>query len=349
MLIQLNFTQYGNNDAGTAKIRTFHDRVLERVKAEPGVIEAAFALTFPLNEQLPLTGGFEIEGRARAQDQPKPTFDFRVVSPGYFQTIGIPLIRGRFLSDRDGPDAPGVVVINEAMARHCWENDDPLGHRLSGDDGKTWATVVGVIGDVRQYGLDKPAKDELYVTQSQNPTKRATLLVRARQNPLTLVRNISSDVHAIDPEQPIAQIRTLEQLRQQSLASPRLTSFLLGLFAFLALVITAAGIAGVMGLYVTQRIKEIGIRMALGATRGSVLRLVLNQGLVRVAIGLVLGVIGAVATTHFMSSLLFGVEPNDPPTLVSVTLLLLAVAAAACYGPALRATSVDPLNALRSE
>jgi putative ABC transport system permease protein len=349
MLIQLNFTQYGNNDAGTAKIRTFHDRVLERVKAEPGVIGAAFALTFPLNEQLPLTGGFEIEGRPRTPDQPKPTFDFRVVSPGYFQTIGIPLIRGRYLSDGDVANTASVVVINEAMARHYWANDNPLGHRLSGDDGKTWVTIVGVIGDVKQYGLDKPATDELYVTQSQNPTKRATLLVRARQNPLTLVRNISSDIHAIDPEQPIAQIRMLEQIRQQSLASPRLTSFLLSLFALLALVITAAGIAGVMGLYVTQRIKEIGIRMALGATQNSVLSLILKQGLLRVGIGLAIGVAGAVATTQFMSSLLFGVEPNDPVTLVTVTLLLLAVAATACYGPARRATNVDPLKALRSE
>jgi putative ABC transport system permease protein len=349
MLIQLNFTQYTNDTAGTAKIRTFHDRVLERVKAEPGVVAAAFALTFPLNEQIPLLGGFEIEGRPKAPGQPESEFDFRAVSPGYFQTIGIPLVRGRYLSDRDGADAPEVVVINAAMATHYWANEDPIGNRISGDGGKTWATVVGIIGDVKQYGLDKPVTDELYVTQSQNPTKRATLLVRARQSPLTLVRSISSDVHGVDPEQPIAQVRTLEELRQESLAPPRLTSTLLGCFALLALIITAAGIAGVMGLSVSQRTKEIGIRMALGATAGSVLRMVLRQGMTLILLGLALGLGLVISGTQLMQGLLFGIEPTDPLTLASVTILLLVVAALACYGPARRATSVDPLTALRSE
>jgi putative ABC transport system permease protein len=349
LLIQLNFTKYPNNDAGIAKVRTFHDQVLERVKAEPGIASAAFALTFPLNEEIPLTGGFEIEGRPKTPGQPEPKFDFRAVSPGYFQTIGIPLLRGRYLSEADGPGAAEVVVINAAMAQHYWDNKDPIGNRVSSDGGKTWATIVGIIGDVRQYGLDKPPTDELYVTQEQNPTKRATLLVRGGQNPMTLVRNISSDVHAVDPEQTIAQIRTLADLRRQSLAPPRLTSTLLGCFALLALVITAAGIGGVMGLAVSQRTKEIGIRMALGASPNAVLWMVLRQGMSLVVIGLGLGIALAVSSTRLMQGLLFGIEPTDPWTLAGVSLLLLMVAAMACYGPARRATSVDPLQALRSE
>jgi predicted permease len=241
------------------------------------------------------------------------------------------------------------VVINESMAHHYWKDENPIGHRISNDEGKHWATIVGVVGDVRQYGMDKPPGDVLYVSQDQDPFNSGMLLVRTRQNPNTIVKQIVDDVHAIDPEQPVAKIRTLDQLRQLSLAPPRLTSTLLGLFAALALVITAAGIAGVMGLAVNQRIKEIGIRMALGASGGSVLRLFLGKGLLLVIIGLAIGLAGALAGTQLLSGLLFGIEPNDPATLAGVALLLLGVAALACYAPARRATRVDPLAALRAE
>jgi putative ABC transport system permease protein len=347
MLIQLNSMRYGNGAA--PKMMAFHNQLLERAKAEPGVISAALARTFPLNESAPFISGFEIEGRQNTPGQPKPTFDLRAVSPEYFETLGIPLERGRFLSERDGPDTPEVIVINETMARHYWGQENPVGHRVSNDGGKTWATIVGVIGDVRQYGFDKAPTDELYASENQNPTNVASLLVRTRQNPAGLIRKLVSDVYAIDPEQPVARIRTLEQLRQQSLASPRLTSFLLGLFALLALVITAAGIGGVMGLSVSQRTKEIGIRMALGASPNSVLWMVLRQGMTLIIVGLALGIALALSGTRLMQGLLFGIEPGDPWTLCGVTLLLLVVAAAACYGPARRATSVDPMLALRSE
>lgn len=347
MLIQLNFTRYGNGAA--PKVIAFHNHLLERVKANPGVISAAVARTYPLNESAPFTSGFEIEGRQNIAGQPQPTFDFRAVTPEYFETLGVPLERGRFLSERDGPEAAKVVVINEAMARHYWGTESPVDHRLSVDDGKTWRTIVGVIGDVRQYGLDKPPADELYVSEDQSPTNMATLLVRTRQNPAGLIRTLVSDVYATDPEQPVARIRTLEELRQRSLASPRLTSFLLGLFALLALVVTAAGIGGVMGLSVSQRTREIGIRMALGASPNSVLWMVLRQGMTLIVIGLGLGIALALSGTRLMQGLLFGIEPSDPWTIAGVTLLLLLVAAAACYGPARRATSVDPLAALRAD
>jgi putative ABC transport system permease protein len=346
MLIQLNTMRYGMGAA--PQVRAFHNHLLERVKADPRVISAAIARTYPLNESEPFTAGFQIEGRQNVPGQPKPTFDFRAVSPGYFELLGVPLERGRLLSERDGPDSK-AVVINQTMARHYWGQDDPLGHRISVDDGKDWGTIVGVVGDVRQYGLDKPPADELYLSEDQNPTNMATLLVRTRQNPSPLIRTLVSDVYAIDPEQPVARIRTLEELRQRSLASPRLTSFLLGLFALLALVITAAGIGGVMGLSVSQRTKEIGIRMALGASPNSVLWMVLKQGMTLIVVGLGLGIALALSGTRLMQGLLFGIEPTDPWTICGVSLLLLAVAAAACYGPARRATSVDPIMALRSE
>jgi putative ABC transport system permease protein len=347
MLIQLNFTRYGGGQIG--KVRSFHDRLLERVKENPGVISAALALTFPLNDRAPRAIGFQIEGKPNTTGQPQPTFDLQSVTPEYFETVGIPLVRGRFFSYGDGPDKPDAAIVNLAMARHYWGNDDPIGRRLTTDGGKSWETIVGIVGDEKQVALDKPSADELYVTQAQNPTGETSLLVRTQQNPMTLTKKLADDVHAIDPEQPVARIRTLEQLRQKSLASPRLTSYLLGLFALLALVITAAGIAGVMGLFVNQRIKEIGIRMALGASGGSVMWLILKKGLLRVGIGLVIGLLGALAGTRLLATLLFGVEPYDPITLASVTVLLLAVAALACYGPSRRATTVDPLTALRSE
>jgi putative ABC transport system permease protein len=347
MLIQLNSMRYGSGSG--PKLRAFHNQLLERVKTEPGVISAALALTFPLNARVPLIFGFEIEGRQNVPGQAQRTFDFRSVTPDYFDTLGIPLDRGRFLSEQDGADSPTVVLINQTMARHYWGQENPVGHRVSNDGGKTWATIVGVVGDVKQYGFDKPPTDELYASESQAPTNVTSLLVRTRQNPAALVRKLVSDVYALDAEQPVARIQTLQQLREKSLASPRLTSFLLGLFALLALVITAAGIGGVMGLSVSQRTKEIGIRMALGASPNTVLWMVLRQGMALIVVGLGLGIALAASGTRLMQGLLFGIEPSDPWTLSGVTLLLLIVAAMACYGPARRATSVDPLTALRAD
>jgi len=234
------------------------------------------------------------------------------------------------------------------MARHYWGSESPIGHRVS-TDGKEWLTIVGVTGDVKQYGLDKAPTDELYVTQTLRPTRQGSLLVRTREDSSKIIRDLVSAVYAIDPNQPVADIRTLEQLRVKSLAPPRLTTTLLSCFALVALIITAAGIAGVMGLSVGQRTKEIGIRMALGASAGSVLRMVLRQGMSFVLLGLALGIAIVISGTQLMQGLLFGIQPLDPATLASVTILLLFVAAAACYGPARRATSVDPLTALRAD
>jgi len=347
MLVQLNFTRYGGAD-GASKTDAFHHQLLDRVRRNPAVISAALGLTVPLNDALPWIVTFQIEGREHPPGEPQPRFEMRILTPGYFETLGIPLIRGRFFTDQDGPDSPQVVLINEAMRDHYWKNQDPIGQRVSTDGGKSWRTIVGVVGNVKQYGMDRPPADEYYRATDQAHIGN-NLLVRTRGNPEVLIRQLVEDVHAIDPEQPVAKIRTLEQLRYASLAPPRLTSTLLALFAGLALVITAAGIAGVMGLAVTQRIKEIGIRMALGATRRSVMRMVLGQGVGLVIVGLVLGFAASMEITKLMSGMLFGIEPNDPLTLAGVAAVLLGAAVAACYGPAHRATTIDPMQALRME
>jgi putative ABC transport system permease protein len=344
MLVDLDFARYAKNEDVTA----FHRQLMEKVNANPFVLSSAFAHTFPLNQMMPMTSNFQIEGRERVKSESEPTLDARSVTPGYFQTLGIPLERGRNFTESDGAQGPLVAIINHAMARHYWGDQDPIGHRVS-TDAKEWITIVGVIGDVKQYGLDKAPADELYVTQARNPTNTATLLVRTKENPSGIIRDLVAAVYAIDANQPVAEIRTLEQVRETSLAPPRLTSALLGCFALLALVITAAGIAGVMSLTVGQRAKEIGIRMALGATAGSVLRMVLRQGMTLVAIGLACGMVLVFSGTKLLEGLLFGIEPTDPMTLVTVTLILSAVAVFACYGPARRATSVDPIAALRAD
>jgi predicted permease len=327
-------------------------RLIERARAVPGVLSAAMASTYPLNPLGLANGGFninfQIEGRAPNPNEPTPQLDFRIVSADYFQTIRLPLLKGRLFTEADDEQTRQVAVINQTMARHYWGDEDPVGKRVSGDQGRNWVTIVGVVGDVRQYGLNREPADELYC-----PVKQvggvSNLLVRTTVAPSVMMSQLRQAVYAVDPENAIDQAQTLENVRNESIASPRLTAALLGMFAALAVFITAAGIAGVMALTVSQRTHEIGIRMALGATAGGVLRLVLRQGLTLVLAGLALGVAGAFALTRMMSTLLFAVEPTDPLTWLAVALALTAVAALACFMPARRATSIDPLTALRSD
>ena len=240
-----------------------------------------------------------------------------------------------------------MAVVNQTFARHYRGDALPIGQRVSfGDEDEPWVTIVGVVGDVRQYGLDREPGLELYRPFAQSPGWGA-VLVRTRVEPTTIASLLGRAVHELDPEQPIDRVRTLAEVRRDSVASPRLTAVLLGIFALVALVITAAGIGGVLALSVSQRTVEIGVRMAMGAERGAVMRMVLGQGLGLVLAGLALGLAGAVLLSRLVERLLFGVPATDPVTYVAVAVLLLAVAAAACLLPARRAASVDPLVALR--
>jgi predicted permease len=310
------------------------------------------ATNYPLNPsgiaRGPFNRSFIIEGQSLAEGELAPQADFRVVSPDYFQTIRMPLIKGRFFTAQDDERALAIAVINQSLARHRWGTDDPIGKRVSFNRGESWLTIVGVVGDTRNYGLHRETVDEIY-----RPIEQAGgagfLLVRSAADPAAMARQMRNVIYELDPETAVDGERTLEEARNESLASPRLTAILLALFAALALAITAAGIAGVMSLSVTQRTHELGIRIALGATQAGVLWMVLRQGMTLVLIGLVTGALGAFALTRLMSTLLFAVEPTDPITFLAVAVILAGAAIVACYVPARRVTLIDPIRALRSE
>jgi putative ABC transport system permease protein len=344
MTLDLNWSRYTTDDL----IRGFHDRLHARLAGQPGVIATASSLTFPLDGHRRMNVGFVIEGQPPAQEGAEPLGDLRSATPEYFQTLGIPLVTGRLFTPSDGPNAPSVAIVNQTLAGRYWPGETAVGHRISADSGETWISIVGVVGDVHHYGLDSEPSDEVYLPFAQFPIREGTFLVRTSADPAVMARRIGEEVLAIDPGQPLANVQTLEELRGEALASPRLTTTLLLMFALLALFITAAGLAGVVAFSVSQRTQEIGVRMALGAGRGEVLGMVLREGLQLVAIGLALGIVAAAALTRLMTGLLFHVEATDPITFAGMALVLVLIAAAACLAPARRASAVDPMVALRA-
>jgi len=346
--LDLNFTRYRERE----KQLDFHERVLARLATEPGVVSVALAGRFPLTEGGPANGKFRIEGREAPTPEAQPRADFQRVSEGYFKTIGVPILRGRGIAEADRDEAPKVAVINKTMASHVFPGEDPIGKRL-GVQGNTpeetdWLTIVGISGDVRQYGITNPPVDQIYLSLRQYPGLGTACLVRTSSEPLALTRTVRDAVHSIGPEQPVDRFRTLEEMQASAFDMPRLTAILLAAFAGLALIITATGIAGVMSFTVGQRRQEFGIRMALGALPGGVLRMVLGQGMRLVLLGLAIGVGSAFALSRLFSSLLYETTPTDPPTYAAVAAVLALVAAVSCFVPARRATTVDPMVALRN-
>jgi len=340
--VALNWSKYDTDD----KVRGFGEELLRRLEADPEVRSAALSYNVPLGQSQPYNRRFQIEGRP-VEESARPSLDFRVVSPRYFETIGQRLVSGRSFEPGDVSRATPVALVNESLARRYWGDKDPIGERVSfGDEGEPWVTIVGVVGDVRYYGLDREPGLELYRPFAQQPGWGA-VMVRTRVEPTRAVAALGRAVHEIDSEQPVDRVRPLSEVRSESIARPRITAILLGIFAGVALLITAAGIGGVLALSVSQRTVEIGVRMAMGAERGSVLRMILEQGLGLVLAGLATGLVGAVALSSLIERLLFGVPGTDPLTYAAVAGLLLSVAALACLLPARRAASVDPLVALR--
>ena len=349
MRINLNWSRYD----GPEQSRAFYKQLMEKVDAQPGVVSAALGSSYPLN-QIGITFGdfkrdIEIQGYPPADGGPTEQATIRTASSNYFQTLGIPIEHGRAFTDSDNETAPRVAIINRSLARHrLGQEQDPTGRRISFDRGVTWLTIVGVAGDAKEYGLDREPADEVYTSFAQTPGGE-NLLVRTTSNPESFANVLRQAVHEVDPETAVDRVQTLERVRSESTASPRLTAILLGLFAILALIITAAGIAGVMNLSVSQRTHEIGVRLALGATPGRVLAMVMRQGMTLVVTGLLLGSAAALALSGPLSSSLFNVESRDPLTFVAVALLLLTAAAWSCFVPARRVTAIDPMSALRSE
>jgi predicted permease len=318
-------------------------RALEnRVAQVPGVRSVGFVSLLPLQSS-DWYGRFSLTGR-----DGEGSAEFRYVTPGYFRTMGIPIRRGRAFTERDGADAPKVLLVNEALARKYFPNEDPVGLILTGR-----GTIVGVVGDVRQSSLDRPAVPEIYYPVAQNFAQirslGSTMLVSGHVPPTSLVSAVRRAIREVNPNQAAFRVRTMEGVIEESLATQRLYLWLLGLFAALGTLLAAAGIYGVIAYLVTLRMQEFGIRMALGADAGRVLRLVMGRGGVLVALGLAIGLGGAAALTRFLKTVLFEVSATDPATFTAMAVLLSAVALAACLIPARRAARVDPAVALKSE
>jgi putative ABC transport system permease protein len=337
----------------------FYEKLLERVRSLPGVKDAALTDGVPLGDW---SGGtmMEVEGQP-FKTGGHNTAGWHVVSPEFFRTLGARLLRGRWLEDADQERATPVTVINETLARLHWSNEDPLGRRIRISDGPqattAFLTVVGVVADVKNDGLTEAARQEVYVPLRQRTAaiggmgfaRQMTLVVRTSAEPLNPVNAIRQEVVALDRRVPIAGVRTMEQIMTTFTAQPRFNMILLGIFAAVALVLAAVGIYGVLSYSVTQRTHEIGLRLALGAQQGDVLKLVVAQGMTSTLIGMGVGLAAALALTRLMRSLLFEVTVTDPLTFAVIAGLLTLVALIACWIPARRATKVDPIIALRHE
>jgi predicted permease len=341
--IPLNFSKYDNKAT-----LAFFDRVMRKLEGTPGILAVGVNNGAPLAPGMPMNTTFIVEGRAMNEHEALPKADVNFVSPDCLQLLGVPLISGRYFTPHDNADAPEVAIISRSLAHHYFPNEDPVGKRISADNGKTWVKIVGVVGDVKYYGLDKEAIDTAYVAFAQSPMG-GSLLVKTAGNPMNYAQQVREAVLSVDPEQPVNGIQTLNELRGDALVQSRLTTLLLALFAGLALAIAATGLSGVTALMVSQRTREIGIRMALGAQSTDVMRMVLMQGMRVIAFGLAAGIAGALIFSRVMRALLFETPVNDPLTFAAVALMFLAVGFAASYVPARRVTKVDPLIALRSE
>jgi putative ABC transport system permease protein len=338
------------------QLSAYFQESLDRVRALPGIQSAALAGALPLAGPARRLIGIEIDGRLQHEPGGEPaTVDANFVSPDYFQTMGIQIRAGRAFTSQDGAETPRVAIINETLARRFFPNENPIGHRLL-FIGNEPATIVGVIGDAYNRGLDSEVYPEVYGVAMQNPKFMGALLVArvasSQNNPSglsNLAAAIRNQAHAIAPNEPVNQVVTMDERLSNSVATRRFQMQLLGTFAGLALVIATVGIYGVISYAVSQRTHEIGIRMALGAQAGDVLRMVIWRGMILTLIGVALGLAAAVALTRVMKNLLFNVSVTDPVTFALIALLLVGVALIASYIPARRATKVDPLQALRHE
>ena len=328
----------------------YYEQAMQRLRATPGIESVA------MSSNLPMVSfdrrGFHIQDRPLANNAQAPSVDAYSVSPDYLSVMRIPLKRGRLFTDADRKGAPMVALISESCARQMFPDQDPIGRhiQLGGrHDDKEWATIVGIVGNIRQYGLDQPSNMEAYIAQAQNMDFGFDVVARTSGDPRLMEQAVRRAFLSADNTQPVFHVRPLEGYIAESLAARRFTLLLLGLFGALALVLAAVGIYGVISYAVTLRTREMGIRMALGAARQDVLQMVLRQGLKLAAIGLVLGLVASAGLTRFLTSLLFQVKPEDVVTTLAVALTLAAVALLANYLPARRASRLDPNEALRRE
>jgi putative ABC transport system permease protein len=335
-----------------AQRAAFYTDLVQRVQSLAGVRSAAVTTNVPLYRQGNSTS-VQLEGKPQPPPGQEPIVVTRIISPSYFDTMSIPLLAGRKLTDQDTETTPNAVVISETMARRFWPGEEAIGKRLAAGRARTdadWIQVVGIVKDVRQFQLNAEPRPQMYVSYRQADFfAPEDLVVKTDVEPASLAAAVRKVVWEIDKDQPVSNIKTMEEILGDSIARQRFSMLLLGVFAGVALLLAAVGIYGVMSYSVAQRTHEIGIRMALGAQTGAVLKLAVGYGLKLVVAGVLIGLVAAFVLTRLMSTLLFGVTPTDPATFALISLLLIAVAALASYIPARRATKVDPLIALRYE
>jgi putative ABC transport system permease protein len=345
MDIRLPGTKYPR--AGVAAAYT---EILERLSRLPGVVSTGATQLLPILRD-PVADSFQIEGRPMRFPGDLLPAEYRVVTPGYFGAMRIPLVEGRFLSDSDTETSQPVVVISERLARLYFPQGSPLGRRITFSDPQTgpWHVIVGVVRDIRNWGLAADPTPETYISFRQNPKPIMTLVIRTEGDPLLLAPSARAELRAFDKELAPERVATMEEILSRSLMQRRLNLAIIGFLAALAVVLAAFGLYSLIAYTVAQRTHEFGVRLALGAQRRDILRLVLWQGFKLVAFGVALGLAGATAATRALRSMLFGVSPTDPLTFVATTLLLALVALLACWFPARRSARVDPLVALRQE
>jgi putative ABC transport system permease protein len=328
----------------------FYQQLTERIATLPNVRGVAVAASLPTAR--PIQFPIQVAGQTLVNVGERPRGRWQAISPSYFHTMGIPLRRGREFTERDNTDSPWVVIINESLAHRFWREypngQDPVGHHmLFGPDNSISAEIVGIVADVHEATLDAETGPEAYMALAQRCPQTMNLMVRTVGEPRSFANVVRAQVIGIDADQPVSKVRTMTEVLESSIGPQRLTVLILSFFAVVAVVLAAVGIYGVISYSVTQRTQELGVRLALGAKRGDLLRLVLRQGLGLAVVGVAIGMSGAFILTRVLSRLLFQVSATDPATFLGITVLFMLVTLAASYIPARRAMGIDPIIALR--
>lgn len=349
--LTLNLTMAGSKYGDARAVSEMYRQLWERLERLPGVSSAGGVSVIPLGAVW-AWGPITVEGRTPPPGENFINADERVAGGQYFQAMEIPLLRGRLFDEHDILDAPRVIVVDDYMARQLWPGKDPIGKRIrsGGPDSKSpWLTVVGVVGRIKQYSLDADSRIAFYFPLTQAVQRGMNVVVRSAASPSMLSTAVKNEIHTLDPDLPLYDVRTMDERVNASLSARRFSTTLLGLFAVVALLLAAVGVYGVMAYLVNQGTREIGIRMVIGATQRGIVGLVVRRGLTLAAAGVGIGMTGALALSRLLRSFLFGVQATDPATFATVAALLIVVAMAACFIPARRAARVDPIAALRSE
>ena len=349
--LTMNITLLGSKYPAANQQIAFFDDVRRRVEVLPGIESTGLISSAPLSGGV-YAGGFSIEGRDAGSANEDLSADRRMISSEYFNALGIPIVRGRHFTERDNQASPGVAIVSESLARRFLSNDDAIGQRIKlggRDSTRPWLSIVGIAGDVRDTGLESDGRPCVYVPYPQFPSLSMSIVARTGIDPKALISAIRNEVWAVDKDQPVTDIKTMDEYVAGSVSARRANALLLTVFAVLALVLASIGVYGVMAYSVTQRVHEIGIRMALGAQTSDVIKLIVGSGMALVLAGVGIGIGGALALSRVLSSLLYGVSSTDPITFSLVSVILSSVALVANYIPARRATKVDPMIALRHE